>query len=279
MGSRWSTRRATLEDRRSIMALSNAAVGEDDYVLMMLDDLIKTAATFIALDDGKVIGMMTYHDQLDGTGWISSARTHPDYRRRGVASSIVHALERYGSERGARALRLWTEETNELGKAAFLGIGFMEVGKFTRFTAPEGKTDLGLDVEKISYSERLWESIEASPIMRRSRMYVNHGFGFIRLDQSVLRRLTDQSFVYGWNDTIAVLTEFMFAGVETLEGQILTGEVAEGLSELRGVAKDFGIKQVHTFPPRYDDLVAAAQQTGYKLMEWGHEAILCEKPI
>ncbi len=279
MKKAWKIRKATMEDRDSIIDLCRVAISDDDYVIVMLDELIKKAATFIALDGRKVIGMMVYHRQLDGTGWISSARTHPDYRRGGVAASIVRALESHGRGLGAKALRLWTEGDNELGKAAFFRIGFREVGRFTRLIASEAESGFEKEVVKLSYSDYLWKAVKASQIAEGSKLYVNHGFGFVKLDPAVLNRFADEGFLYGWDGTVAALTEFFYMGTETLEGQILVGDLSDGLRSLRSIAQDFGIKLVQSFPPHSATLLPMARDAGYDLMEWGNEAILCEMSI
>lgn len=255
------------------------AVGEDDYVLVMLDDLIKRSATFVALDGSKVIGMATYRDQLDKTGWVSSVRTHPVYRRKGVAGAIDAAMEKHGKQRGSTALRLWTEGDNEAGKAAFSKMGYSEIGRFTRLTAPKGESGEGLEVKRHSYSDDLWRRVNESEIMAESKSFVNYDFGFLKLEPQVLQRLADDGFIYGWGETVALLDMWYYMGVQTLEGKILTGDLRQGLMDLRAIAKDRSIPQVHTFPPLTAGLMELARKTGYGFIDWGNVAILCERPI
>jgi ribosomal protein S18 acetylase RimI-like enzyme len=275
----WLIRKATLKDREKVRELCVSAVGHDDYVIFMLDGLIRRAATMIALDEGKVIGMMAYHRQMDGSAWISSARTHPDYRRRGVATSIMRSCEDLAKEHGDGPLRLWTESNNESGKAAFAKVGFREVGRFTRMSAPPTNPGPVEDFGPLGYSERLWNAVRSSQILSRSNFYLDHGFGFLKVTRGLFKTLVDRGFVYGWGRNVAVMSEFMFAGMETLEAQILLDDPRETLRDLPAIAGANNMEQVHTFLPHEAELIRAARNAGFELIDWGMEAILCEKEI
>jgi len=275
----WSIRKATLEDRDAVKELCISAVGPDDYVILMLDDLIKRATVLIALDKGKAIGMMAYHRQMDASAWISSARTHPDYQRKGVAALIMRSCEDLAREDGGGTLRLWTESDNESGKAAFMKSGFREVGRFTRMSAPPAKTGLSEDFGPLAYSERLWTRVQSSEVLSKSGFYLNHGFGFLKITRGLFKTLVDKGFVYGWGRNLAVMSEFMLVGMETLEAQILLDDPRETLKDLPAIAGANNMEQVHTFLPHDAEMIGAARNAGFGLMEWGMEAILCEKDV
>ena len=245
----------------------------------MLDDLILRATTLIAMDEGKVIGMMAYHGQMDGSAWISSARTHPDYQRRGVATSIIRSCEDLAREHGVGPLRLWTEADNESGKAAFMSNGFREVGRFTRMTASPATAAREVDFGPLEYSERLWVRVRSSRVLSKSDSYLNHGFGFLKVDRGLFKTLVDKGFVFGWGRNVVVMSEFMFNGMETLEAQILLDHPEEVLTDLLAIAKATNMGQVHTFIPHDAEIVDAARKAGFGLIDWGMEAILCEKKV
>jgi ribosomal protein S18 acetylase RimI-like enzyme len=275
----WSVRTATLEDRDAVKELCVSAVGPHDYVIFMIDPLIKLATVLIALDKKKVIGVMAYHRQMDGSAWISSARTHPDYLRRGVAASIMESCEDLARKDRLGSLRLWTDSDNEPGKAAFMKAGFREVGRFTRMSAPPAKTGLREDFGPLAYSEVLWTKVQSSKVLSKSGFYMNHGFGFLKITQGLFKTLVDKGFVYAWGRNVAVMSEFMFDGLETMEAQILLDDPLMAVKDLPGIARANNMEQVHTFLPHDAEMIGAARDAGFGFIDWGMEAILCEKDV
>lgn len=275
----WSIRKATIEDREAVKELCVSAVGPHDYVIFMIDPLIKLATVLIALDKKKVIGVMTYHRQMDGSAWISSARTHPDHLRKGVAASIIKSCEDLARKDRLGSLRLWTDSDNESGKAAFMRTGFREVGRFTRMSSPPAKTGLSEDFGPLAYSEVLWTKVQSSKVLSKSGFYLNHGFGFLKINQGIFKTLVDKGFVYGWGRNVAVMSEFMFDGLETMEAQILLDDPLVAVKDLPAIATANNMEQVHTFLPHDAEMIGAARDAGFGLIDWGMEAILCEKEV
>lgn len=261
------------------MELCVSTVGPNDYVILMLDGLIKRATTFIALDEGKVIGMMVHHKQIDGSAWILSARTHPEYQRKGVAASIMRSCEDLAVEERLSSLRLWTESDNQSGKAAFTKIGFREVGRFTRMRAPPARSGLSEDFGPLSYSERLWAKVQSSEVLTKSGFYLNHDVGFLKITRGLFKTLVDKGYVYGWGRNVAVMSESMFNGVETLEAQMLLDDPLEAMKDLPAIARAHNMEEVRTFLPHDAEMIGAARDAGFELIDWGNEAILCEKSV
>ena len=278
MSRAWPTRIATMDDLKAVTDLCIATMGPDDYVISMLEDLIKNARTVLAEDGGKVIGTTSYRVQKDGSAWLSSARTHPDYRRQGVAASIMHRCEDIAIEDGVEQLRLWTESDNEEGKRAYLGLGFTEVGRFTRMSAPpaDGVVE---ELRLLSSNEALWRKIEDSEMMGLSKGYINHGFGFLRLSPSLLKTFGDEGFLYGWGPNVGLMSYYMFASQMTLEVQVLLDDPRKAIADLPAIAMESGLERVHIFIPSEAGLIAAARSSGFDLIEWGREAILCERDV
>src|SRR3972149_2092457 len=138
----WSVRRASLRDKPALAALCRAAVGPDDYLLAYLD-----------------------HALPDGSAWLSAARTHPEFQRKGVARALIRAVESLAQRSGRTALRLWTEVTNEAAIATFQATGFREVARFGRRMARAAATEPP-KLEPFLANEDLWSSLDASPILK-----------------------------------------------------------------------------------------------------------------
>lgn len=247
--------------------------------MYILDELMKLAVMFIALDGSKVIGLAAYRKQRDGSAWISSARTHPDYRRKGVAAAIMKACEDHAEKDGANALRLWTEVDNPAGRALASKMGFKEVGRFAQMTAPSRPGVLGEELVKLRYADDMWSAVETSELMRATQSHSALGFGFVRISKPVLKALVGDGFVFGWDRNIATLSWRIFAGCSILEAQLLRGDFAEALSDLRTIAGENDIERVYSWLPHIEGVLDTAKRAGYASIEWGKEALLFEKPV
>src|SRR2546428_7126553 len=160
----WEIRRASLRDRDELAALCEAAVAPDDYVIDRLEDLILLGVVNVALDGERIVGMMHYSPAVDGSAWLRAARTHPDYRRRGVAGALLDSFAGLGSRSGVIALRLWSSAANEAGNASAKTSGFHEVGRFSRV---KGRTEKGSErAARIAFSTELVSEVQDAPLLR-----------------------------------------------------------------------------------------------------------------
>jgi GNAT superfamily N-acetyltransferase len=62
--------------------------------------------------------------------WLSGARVHPDHRRRGVGTIMNHRGVEWSRERGARVVRLATEEENTPARRQVEKLGYRPVARF-----------------------------------------------------------------------------------------------------------------------------------------------------
>jgi len=275
----WSVRRASLRDKPALAALCRAAVGPDDYLLEYLDQLILHAVTFVALDDDRLVGCTTYHDLPDGSAWLSAARTHPEFQRKGVARALIRAVESLAQRSGRTALRLWTEVTNEAAIATFQATGFREVARFGRRTARAAATEPP-KLEPFSANEDLWSSVDASPILKASNGYVGLDYGFVRMDRGMVHRLANLGRIVGWAENGMILAPRVdLPAADVLEVEPLFGDVGAILQAAQAVARANEKEVVETFLPDDPTVLATARSLGYAPGTWGREAILCEKSL
>ena len=87
---------------------------------------------FVCELDGKVAaygGMLIAVDE----GQITNIAVHPDYRRRGLASSILNSLLRYAKSCHADSVTLEVRASNSAAIALYKKAGFAEVGRRRAF--------------------------------------------------------------------------------------------------------------------------------------------------
>jgi GNAT superfamily N-acetyltransferase len=101
-------------------------------VRRLLEDPAK-GRYFIAEVGGRIVGttMITYEwsDWRDGwIWWIQSVYVHPDFRGRGVFSSLYRHVEQLAAAEEVRAVRLYVLRSNERAHATYLKLGMHESG-------------------------------------------------------------------------------------------------------------------------------------------------------
>ena len=82
---------------------------------------------FVAILDGQIAaygGLVTVLDE----GQITNIATHPDYRRRGLASAIMKAIDVFALENGIVYLSLEVREQNIAARSLYKSCGWYEAG-------------------------------------------------------------------------------------------------------------------------------------------------------
>lgn len=105
---------ASPSDYRLVARLCRRAVGPGDYVLSILREVIRDKELFLAWNGVELVGMTNFDECVDGSGWLSMARTDPDWRGRGVALFLqrqIAAHARRRGNRGSEALDIVKEHT------------------------------------------------------------------------------------------------------------------------------------------------------------------------
>ena len=81
----------------------------------------------VAIEDDQLVGYVGSQTVLGWTDMMNIA-VHPDYRRRGIAESLVNSLETALKARESQCLTLEVRVSNEAARALYAKLGFQEVG-------------------------------------------------------------------------------------------------------------------------------------------------------
>jgi len=81
----------------------------------------------VALDGERVVGYIGSQSSADETD-VMNVAVHPDYRRRGIAESLIESLVRELKNRGSHALMLEVRDSNEPAISLYEKLGFRQVG-------------------------------------------------------------------------------------------------------------------------------------------------------
>lgn len=90
-----------------------------------------TASTFLALDEGDAVGLVTVFRDPDDPAhahlvslWVS-----PERRRHGVATSLTNAVLDWARAAEVEVVDLWVTETNDAARHLYERCGFVDSGQ------------------------------------------------------------------------------------------------------------------------------------------------------
>lgn len=81
-----------------------------------------------AVEDGQVVGYVGSQTVLDETDMMNIA-VHPDYRKQGIATSLILGLIDALEHRGSHSLMLEVRASNETALSLYRKLGFAKVGR------------------------------------------------------------------------------------------------------------------------------------------------------
>jgi GNAT superfamily N-acetyltransferase len=264
-------------DLRTLAALCRVAVGPDDYVLEYLPEMVARKEILVSVVRGRVRAMTGLTECADGALWIGQLRSHPRWRRRGLARILLdHAYARVVRERRP-ALRLWTSQRNAAACALFESNGFSPVAVFSRMVA---RTVAGVArprrPTRVPERRNLLPRWERSVFAKEGRGFLDYRWRFTRLNDAVIRDLMGRRELQ-WT---ARGTLLLWAGEEnrtTVHVAALTGGKA-ALTQARRAAGTRGFSRVLAFLPRTKRSLRTARQAGFRMASWGTRAVLYERP-
>lgn len=127
-------RRMTLDDLAQVVAIDKASFSlpwpERSFRFEITDNPASRA--WVAEENGKVVGAIVAWLLVD-EAHIATIATHPDFRRRGIASKLlVHTLQSMMNE-GALTSVLEVRESNSAAQEMYRKFGFEESGRRPRY--------------------------------------------------------------------------------------------------------------------------------------------------
>ena len=163
-----------IEDAERVRSFTEDTFDWGDYVgrefptwLGNPDELAIVAAD----DEDSPVAVARVGLLSDAEAWLSGARVHPQHRRQGIGSVMNDFGVDWSRERGAKVIRLATEEANTAARAQVEKLGYRAVARFAlAVRAIESKTPPGAGTgsnggRRLTGTERLdlAPSAEAEP--------------------------------------------------------------------------------------------------------------------
>src|SRR5690554_4217921 len=126
------------DDRKQLEAISGQAWDRPDYIPGMLDRWLKheDGELSVAELDNRVVGFSKFTVLTPQWGWLEGARVHPQWRRRGVATSLARYHIGLARQRGLAALGMATSSNNAASRSVMASLGFQLTGDYRLYRAP-----------------------------------------------------------------------------------------------------------------------------------------------
>jgi GNAT superfamily N-acetyltransferase len=261
--------------------LCRRAAGRGDYTLWVLRETIKDGGLFLAWAGDELVGMTNFDRCVDGSGWLSMARTDPKWRRTGVALFLQGKTANYAKRRGSSFLRLWTLSNNTASKRACLKGGFKPVCEAAHISCVfRGKRRRKTHAPLRDLSAATLKSLLTSGNVSKTHGYLGYKWHFVKADRDLLLKIARTGELYEGDETRFILTkpeQRFHARRSTLT--LLTGYVGRSLLAAKKLAKDLGADSLSSYVPHDSYTLRTAGKAGFRLDDWGKHCIVFEKRI
>jgi GNAT superfamily N-acetyltransferase len=277
-------------DLESITAFTQDTFSWGDYVaqgfLTWLED--PDSHVLVAVDAAdRAVALVRVRMMSSTEAWLASARVHPEYRRRGLATHLNHECMDWARTRGALVGRLAVEEWNERAWRQALKLGFRPVSRwvFARRSVSGDEPDTtGNGGRRVPSEARLSAagSVESEPayaawatsdLARVAHGLFPIGWAWRKMTINDVRSAAERGRLFaapeGW--VIAYPSpsadEAADAPTETWTSWLTTGAM-DALGLTRAVvhlAAELGSERIQVMAPAVEWLTEALAETGYEL--------------
>jgi ribosomal-protein-alanine N-acetyltransferase len=137
---------ANLFDLTAVRQLEKICFPVDAWPLLDLIGALSfpNIVRYKAVLNGEMVGFIVGEIRFPArTGWISTVAVHPDYRRKGIARTLIHLVE---EEMGQPRVRLIVRESNLAAFNLYKQYGYVEINRWVKYY--KGGED-GIVMEKI----------------------------------------------------------------------------------------------------------------------------------
>jgi hypothetical protein len=221
--------------------------------------------------------MTNFEKCVDGSGWLSMARTDPDWRRRGVALFLQDQIAGYAKRRRITTLRLLTSSKNRASINACKKGGFRQVCEATHITCTMRTRKQPSKIQSSS-SPLQMQSLLKSNYLSMMNGYIGHKWHFVKLTKRLLKRLKNEDELYVADDSVLLITkpERRFAQPQSTLA-ILNGRAADSLRDAKKIASSLGARVLSSYIPYSPYQLSVAEKLGFRTRRWSKHCLVFEK--
>jgi GNAT superfamily N-acetyltransferase len=254
---------ARLRDYKRIERLCKRAVGLNDYVLLILRDVIRDKSLFLAWIGDQLVGMTRLGMCIDGNGWLSMARTDPKWRGKGVARFLQYELAKHAKARGARRMRLWTLSSNKPAINSCKKGGFSVVCEATHVSHEfRSKQSTHRPFNNVATSK----TIPKPPFLLQMNGYLPYKRYFVRANSLLLDKLRRRHEMYSAEESTFVFTkpEVSFRRLSS-SFTLLEGDPRKTLLLVLSKARSLRVDWVGGYLPYRRNMLEAASKNRFRI--------------
>jgi len=267
-------------DRPLIGRLCRRAVSRSDYVLRILPSIVARGGLFLAWDGDALVGITNFDKCIDGSGWLSVARTDPKWRGRGVATFLQRKIAAYAKQRGVGTLRLWVSSGNKSSLRACERGGFKQVCEAAHISRGLTRSKRPRKFNPSYPTEAKILPLLKSSYVAKTRGYVGYRRHFVKLTKDLLTQLREEDELYITEGEALVVTrpETFFrtaqSSLTTLEGTF-----ARSVELAEEIARGMGARFLSSYIPYSPYEISIARKLGFRRSPWGKHCLVFEKRI
>jgi len=276
-----TARIARPSDFRPVAKLCRRAAGPRDYVLSILRETIEYGGLFLAWNDSELVGMTNFEKCIDGSGWLSMARTDPDWRRSGVAIFLQKQTAAHAKKRGITTLRLWTSSRNTPSIRAIMKGEFKQVCEAAHISYHFKTTRKNTAIPPCSrVSEAQLDTFLNSEYLSQMNGYLAYNWHFIKANKRLLKMIMRRGELYTMGGLAFILTqpEKIF-GERATSLSLLIGKVTDSFMSSKDAAKALGAQVMGAYIPYNRYLLRTARELGFRREHWGQHCLVFERNI
>jgi len=271
---------AKQSDRPLIARLCLRAVGKSDYVLPRLPTIITRGTLFLAWEANTLVGITNFDMCIDGSGWLSAARTDPDWRGRGVSTFLQRKTAAYAKRRGVGTLRLWVSSENKPSLRTCRRGTFEQVCEASHIFTNLRPAKPHKKVNPSFLSDEQLLALLNSSYVAKTRGYIGYRRHFLKATKKLLTQLRDQNELYLSEREILLISppEKTFTAPQS-SLTILDGPFAKSLIAAKEIARHMGAQTLRSFIPYNPYEISVAITLGFRRTPWGKHCLVFEKKI
>lgn len=208
MQNQLTIRPAQQSDKEAVFKFCKYTFNWGDYIPSVWDEWLKEekAKLLTATLNKKPVGIMRVTMQKPSETWLQAARTHPNHRRKGIATALTNACLQWAKTKGAKIARLATDSDNHSAQKTLKKLGFIQISDFLIMECKK------LEIEKTENSrwaqkndtEKIWKFLKNSKIFKKSAGLYTILSTWTSLDKKDLKRFiaNRKAIIQNINNTI-----------------------------------------------------------------------------
>jgi GNAT superfamily N-acetyltransferase len=279
--TQFTSRIARQSDLQAVAQLCRRAVGPRDYVLEILSETIKRKGLFLAYHGDKLVGMTNFERCIDGSAWLSMARTDRTVRRRGVALFLQGQIANHARRRGISKLRMWTAYNNKPSIKAIRKGGFNQVCEAAHISQRLRSAKTTSQIRPLNHVSQIeLRSLLQSRYLSDMNGYLAYQWHFVEATKPLIELLLRRREIYRVGNAEFILTKprRIFGHLQT-NLAIMNGTLTDSLRDSKSVANSLKARYVGAYIPYNRYMLRSARRLGFRSEHWGKHCLVFEKTL